>query len=92
VPSDITTAISKLPADPDNIVSESSPFRGQFAEAFPPGTTTTTVEDSWVSDGDSQGTVQVHITRPGSAGEKYAAMMVKENGEWKLLATVSVEP
>ncbi|MDP9905599.1 hypothetical protein [Arthrobacter bambusae] len=92
VPPEISTVISNLPADPGNLVSQSSPFREQFAAAFPPGTTTKTVQETWAANGDNQGVVQVDISRPGAAEAKYAAMMVKENGQWKLLATVEVQP
>ena len=91
VPTDVGAAISKLPTDAD-LVSDSSPFKDQFAQAFPTGTTTKPVDGTWAPDGDNQGVVQVDINRPGSADAKYAAMMVKENGQWKLLATVVVEP
>jgi hypothetical protein len=92
VPLEVSSTISKLPADPGNLVSLSSPFRSVLETAFPSGTTARTVEGSWTSEDDSQGVVQVDISRPGAPNEKYAAMMVREDGQWKVLATVTVEP
>ena len=91
VPAPVAEAVQSLPVDPAAYVSAQSPVRGSIGTAFPLGTTTTVVQDTWSQTVDSQGLVQVNITRPGKTEETFAAMMVLEDGKWKVLATVPVE-
>ncbi|MFB9714386.1 hypothetical protein [Arthrobacter methylotrophus] len=91
VPAPVAEAVQSLPADPADYVSAQSPVRGSIAAAFPPGTTTTIVQDTWSQTVDNQGLVQVAITRPDKTKEVYAAMMVLEDGKWKVLATLPVQ-
>ncbi|MFF1880155.1 hypothetical protein ACFVVC_01635 [Pseudarthrobacter sp. NPDC058196] len=90
VPTEVADAISSLPKDPAEYVSTQSPVRADYAQAFPPGTKTHVVENSWSISGASQGLVQVEISKPNEADQTYAAMMVLEDGKWKVLATVPV--
>ncbi|WP_284982341.1 hypothetical protein [Arthrobacter sp. efr-133-TYG-118] len=90
VPTEVADAISSLPADPAEYVSTQSPVRAEYGQAFPPGTKTHVVENSWSTSGASQGLVQVEISKPNQADQTYAAMMVLEDGKWKVLATVPV--
>ena len=91
VPAEVAQAVQSLPADPNGYVSLQSPVRDSAASAFPPGTTTGVVQNTWAETVANQGLVQVSITRPGKSSETYAAMMVFEDGKWKVLATVPVE-
>jgi hypothetical protein len=91
VPAPVAEAVQRLPSDPALYVSAQSPVRGSIGSAFPPGTKTTIVQDTWSQTVDDQGLVQVAITRPDKSEEKFAAMMVLEDGKWKVLATVPVQ-
>lgn len=90
VPSPVAQAVQNIPGDPAGYLSSQSPLRSAATSAFPPGTITRIVQDTWSQTVDDQGLVQVDITRPGKNTEKYAAMMVLEDGRWKVLATVPV--
>lgn len=90
VPAEVAEAIDHLPTEPSQYVSTQSPVDADFSTAFPEGTTTRAVENTWSSPSETQGMVQVNISKPGTPTETYAAMMVVEDGAWKVLATLPV--
>ena len=47
-------------------------------------------ERSWAPDGAGGGSMLVTIRRPGGASTTYDAVMVQENGLWKVLATLAM--
>lgn len=91
VPSEVAAAIQSLPSSPAKYLSTTSPVKDAASSAFPSGTKTEVVDNSWSDQGDNQGLVQVTISRPGQDQETYAAMMVLEDGKWKLLGTIEVQ-
>lgn len=88
----VAAALKALPANPAAAVaSQSRALVRDPSEAFPRGTTIAPVAGSWAPDGTGIGgtqTITVHY--PGRAPVTYVAVMVKEAGAWKVLATVPV--
>lgn len=91
VPDAVVSAIQSLPASPQSYLSTASPVRDAASSAFPSGTKTEVVDNTWSDEGEDQGLVQVTISRPDKPQETYAAMMVMEDGQWKVLGTVEVQ-
>jgi len=56
--------------------------------ALPKGSKISPEAASWAPDGIGGGTINVVMTVPGQADSRYVAVMVKEDGQWKLLGTM----
>ena len=88
----VAEALRRLPGDPQALVASSA--RGQVAgrarRAIPRGTTVTPDAKSWAPDGVGGGTMLVTVSVPGHAPVSYDAIMVSQDGVWKVLATIRV--
>jgi hypothetical protein len=86
-------ALRDLVRDPLALVA--APMRAQvgsrIADAVPPGSVSTPDEASWAPDGLGGGTMIVTLSSPGQQDVDFAAVMVQEDGEWKVLETVPLE-
>lgn len=86
---DVATALSKLATTPDAVVADEAKRQvtGHTSDAVPPGSTVTPHPDSWAPDGIGGGTMLVTVASPGQPTVDYAAVMVFEHDQWKVLAT-----
>jgi hypothetical protein len=86
----VADALRRLTTEPESLIASSSrhDVAGKTSRAIPAGSKVVTDERSWLPDGVGGGVVTVTITPPGKAPVSYAAVMVHEDGEWKVLATV----
>lgn len=89
---DVAAALSALPTAPETLIASGANITPEQArEAFPAGTSVAAQPDSWAPDGTgSGGVMQVAVTGPGRPSATYLAIMVKESGKWRVLATVPV--
>lgn len=88
----VVESLEQLPADPSAGLSADSPVAGSdLGAVFPPGTTVTADPVTWTPDHQGGGIIEVTINRPGEEPETYAGLMIEEDGEWKLIATVDVD-
>ena len=87
-------ALSALATDPDSLVADAArPLVGAEArQAVPVGSIVTPDERTWAPDGVGGGTLAVRVTPPGGPAVDYAAVMVREAGGWKVLATLPLNP
>lgn len=87
---DVIRALSTLADDPAALVPNSlrGRIQGDPATAIPAGSRVDTREDSWAPDGIGGGVIEVSITPPSGPTTRYLAVMVKEEGSWKVLSTV----
>jgi hypothetical protein len=87
--SEVAAALRKLATAPDAVVAdEAKPqLAGHTHDAIPPGSTITPHTDSWAPDGLGGGTMLVTVASPGQPTVTYAAVMVFEHNQWKVLAT-----
>jgi hypothetical protein len=86
----VAAALRRLPRDPQSLVASGakSQVAGRAREAFPQGTTVVPDARSWAPDGVGGGTMQVTVIVPGHAPVSYDAILVRETGQWKVLATI----
>jgi hypothetical protein len=88
---EVAAALARLVSDPNLLMASGAPpeVKGRASLAVPPGSRVAVNEGSWAPDG---GTVLVALSTPGRPSATYAAVMVRENDEWKVLATFPVQP
>jgi hypothetical protein len=88
----VRRALLNLERNPDALVANASRDRvGKRARrAVPRGSKVTPVQRTWSPDGTGGGTMTVKIKAPGKRQVAYAAVMVREAGGWKVLATIPV--
>lgn len=86
---DVAAALRKLATMPDAVVADEAnqQLAGHVNDAIPPGSTVTPHSDSWAADGIGGGTMLVTVAGPGQPTVDYAAVMVFEHNQWKVLAT-----
>ena len=85
-------ALARLAVDPASLVASGAgpeALAGARA-AVPAGSKVEVAQSSWAPDGVGGGTVMVRVTPPQGAPVRYAAVMVREAGGWKVLATLPV--
>jgi hypothetical protein len=87
---DVAGALAALGTDPQSLVAAGAApdVGGRAKQGVPTGSKVITSEQSWAPDGVGGGTIAVTVTPPGGAAVTYAAVMVREGGRWKVLATV----
>ena len=85
-------ALARLAVDPASLVaSGAGPEALAGARiAVPAGSKVEVAESSWAPDGVGGMTVMVSVTPPEGVPVTYAAVMVREAGGWKVLATLPV--
>jgi hypothetical protein len=87
---DVVAALGALGSDPQSLVAAGAAqdVATRARQAVPIGSKVTAAEQSWASDGVGGGTIMVTVTPPGQPPVSYAAVMVREGGRWKVLATL----
>lgn len=88
-------ALRALPTDP--VMGAASTVRDLVAAdpetAVPPGATIEAEPSTWIATGPDSGTIGMAMTIPGEAlPRSYMAVMVFEEGAWKLESTIEAEP
>ena len=58
------------------------------AVALPPGSKLSPDQTTWSPDGIGGGTMDVVLSTPGLPDQQFVAVMVREDGEWKVLGTL----
>jgi hypothetical protein len=88
---DVTKALERLETDPAALLSRdaAAAYGDRIAEAIPKGSGVTPIESSWRPDGVDGGTMLVTVDPPAAAPTTYAAIVVREDGAWKVAATVA---
>ena len=86
---DVAAALRELATTPDAVVADEAKrqLAGHTNDAVPPGSTVTPHTASWAPDGIGGGTMLVTVASPGQPTVNYAAVMVFEHNQWKVLAT-----
>ena len=89
----VATQVGVLETDPAALVAAASGVTAdQARQAFPPGTKVEAAPTTWSPDGTGLGgTIQIVVQPPSTTSVTYLAVMVKEAGTWKVLATVPVD-
>ncbi|MFD0523869.1 hypothetical protein [Paractinoplanes durhamensis] len=85
----VAAALQRLSTDPGSLVSSAAAARvgADAGKAVPVGAVVSPDPGSWAPDGIGGGTMLVTITPPAGARTTYAAVMVSEEGQWKVLTT-----
>jgi len=88
----VAQALASLSTHPQSLVASGAAGQvdGQARRAVPAGSKVAVDEKSWAPDGLGGGTILVTVTPPGEPPHAYAAVMVLERGQWKVLATFAV--
>ena len=82
------SALGRLATDPESLVAAGGSAKGQASRGVPSDSKVVVDEKSWLPDGVGGGVMTVTVTPPGLATVTYAAVMVHENGVWKVAATL----
>lgn len=88
----VAAALIALPNNPQRLVAADAEatVAGQARRAIPAGTTVAPDEKSWRPDGVGGGTMLLGVQLRGQLAVTYLAVMVREAGNWKILATMPV--
>jgi hypothetical protein len=86
----VAAALAALGTDPQSLVAAGAvqDVGGRAQQAVPGDSRVTAAEHSWAPDGVGGGTIAVTVTPLWGTAVTYAAVMVREGGRWKVLATV----
>lgn len=89
---EVKAALVRLPDDPAALLSADTADQtaASARAAVPEGTTVTVDERTWAPDGLGGGAVRVTLRSPSGQQTPYVAVMVQEDGKWKVLSTVPV--
>lgn len=85
---EVATALGALVQNPAAGAAEETRPTVDPDTALPPGSKITPDSSTWAPDGIGGGTMNVVLSREGQPDRRFVAVMVKENGEWKVLATL----
>lgn len=90
---DVARVLAGLAADPAAGVAAEAreELNGRAREAIPEGSVIQPFADTWAPDGLGGGTMLVDVTTPGQNAVSYLAVMVPEDGTWKVLATIAAK-
>src|SRR5690348_16943017 len=82
----VATALRRLAVDPGGLIASGAGIdQASARRAVPSGSTVNPDVASWAPDGLGGGTMLVTVTPPGGRPATYAAVMVQEQGQWKVL-------
>lgn len=87
---EVRTALRRLESDPASLVASASKetVGDRARQAVPAGSKVTPRSRTWSPDGLGGGTMTVRVAPPGKPAVSYTAVMVREAGGWKVLATI----
>lgn len=80
-------ALAAFTDDPSAGVAAAAKESFDASVALPPGSSLTPEPESWAADSIGGGTMNVVLSVNGELDMRYVAIMVKEDGNWKLLGT-----
>lgn len=85
-------AIAKLATAPRTVLAPEAlkEFGDRLATAIPPGSSFEPVAGSWSPDKIGGATMIVEAKLPGQPAAQYAVVLARQDGQWKILATVPV--
>jgi hypothetical protein len=85
----VAQALASLATNPQSLVASGAARQvdRHARRAVPAGSKVAVDEKSWSPDGLGGGAILVTVTAPGEPPRAYAAVMVLERGQWKVLAT-----
>jgi hypothetical protein len=88
----VAAALRQLSSDPGSLVAAAAAksVGPDAAKAVPAGSAISPDPSSWAPDGIGGGTMVVSVTAPAGKQVTYAAVMVSEDGRWKVLATFPI--
>ncbi|MDG5808735.1 hypothetical protein P9869_40120 [Streptomyces ossamyceticus] len=88
----VAAALEKLATNPSSLVAAGAQaeVKGRAAQGVPKGSKVTPEPATWAPDGAGGGVMAVTVAAPGRPTVSYAAVMVNENGAWKVLATMKL--
>jgi hypothetical protein len=88
----VAAALETLTTDPASLVASGARTEagGRAAQGVPRGSKITPDPGSWEPDGMGGGVMTVTVASPGQPPVSYAAVMVNENGAWRVLATMKL--
>ncbi|MFJ3234455.1 hypothetical protein [Streptomyces sp. NPDC086787] len=88
----VAGALERLSTDPSSLVAAGARTEvgGRAARGVPKGAKVTPEPATWAPDGVGGGVMTVTVASPGRPAVSYAAVMVNENGAWKVLATMKL--
>lgn len=87
----IATAVAALSSDPAKVMARAAGLTAEQARiAVPVGADVHADPKTWAPDASGEsGIILITVDPPGGGQEvDYAAMMVREDGQWKVLATI----
>lgn len=89
----VALALETLPSDPQSRMAASSvrSVDKTAAEAVPSGTKIEPVTESWSPEPSGGGTMLIDVSYPDGERASLVAVMVKEDDQWKVLATFPAE-
>lgn len=89
---EVIAALARLSSSPESLVATSSKQRlgGDAATGVPPGSRITPDASTWKPDGVGGGVIVIALEAPGSALEKFLAVMVHEADGWKVAETYPI--
>jgi len=89
---EVARALERLSRDPGALVAAGATAHvgGRASQAIPDGSTVSPDVDSWAPDGLGGGSMVVTIAPAGGPATTYVAVMVREGGGWKVLATFRI--
>lgn len=88
---EVATALEALVQNPADGAAEETRPTVDPDIALPPGSNITPESSTWAPDGIGGGTMNVVLSLEGQPDQRFLAVMVNENGEWKVLATLDQE-
>lgn len=89
----VALALETLPSDPQSRMAASSArsIDGTASQAVPEGTKIKPVTGTWSPEPSGGGTMLVEVSYPGGEQASLVAVMMKEDDQWKVLATFPAE-
>lgn len=84
-------ALEQLETNPEALVPAELAGHVNLEDAIPDGTEVEAHPESWMPSEVEGGIIRVTLTYPDGSAEDVAAVMVEEDGEWKVLQTFPVE-
>lgn len=85
---EVAAALTALTDDPSAGVAAAAQESFEASVALPPGSKLTPEPSSWAPDNDGGGTMNVVLSIDGVLDSRYVAIMLEEDGHWKVLGTI----
>lgn len=88
----VVAALGSLATQPEKLLSKNAAVTTKQARAaFPEGATVAADPATWKPDGTGVGgVIDVQVEAPGKKPKSFLAIMVKEDGAWRVLGTLPI--